>query len=209
VEQHVTPSLRWRRLGVATAVVGLLACAGGDAGTHLSTEEQIKALADDARDAGYDRQADRLADGSVTEAEYRQGMNDALACMEGQGLTVSALIRTETVFGWRFDAGYEPGSTTAPAEVDAVANTCQNEHAIYLGQAWVYETGTAFTPQALPLIVQCLDDHGYHAEGIEDDADANEVTGDEHSAVYSSCQLSVQAELNVYSTSGTPLDEGG
>ena len=199
---------RWRRLGVATVALVLVACSGGDTDPALATEEQIRAMADDARAAGFDRQAERLADGRVTEAEYRQGMTDAFACAEARGLTVSELTRTETAFGFQLVGMFNPGSVTVPAEISAISEECQDEHSAYIGQAWALATGDTFTDRARPVIVDCLVALGYDAEEVTGYDGARAAADDDIRAV-STCIGQTENTLNGLAPNGEPLEEDG
>jgi hypothetical protein len=179
---------------VATA--GVLGCVGDDDEDSEpdAIAQEITRLAEEARGAGYERQAGLLADGEVTEAEYRGSLLDALECMERAGLTVSSITRTETAFGFQFEASFEPGPGFA-GDASAAADGCQNEHNIFVTTAWGRQTGETLTEAARPIVLRCMEDLGFEAAEAEDYADLRAAAGDNARAV-ASCLDAAQLALN-------------
>lgn len=102
-------------VGTCLGVVALGGCASSaeDAGDGPRSLAQI---ADDARERGFDWQAEMLEDGDITLAEYDEGHRRNLACLTAAGMTYTDPVRmVPDGFRWDYlidlaDVGEDVGS---------------------------------------------------------------------------------------------------
>ena len=94
-----------RRLSAVTfvvfAVLSLGGCSTSDGGSS-SGPSSLMQIADDARSAGHEWQANLLDDGEVTLAEYDEGHRRNLECLTNAGMTFTDPVRILTD-GFRWD----------------------------------------------------------------------------------------------------------
>lgn len=189
-----TGGARWPLLLVIAAL--LIGCTNAPTGSEpeLTLEQQLERIADDARAARLVRQADQIADGEVTEAEYRQALADSLACMESAGMTVTPIEKVETISGFQFETSFQFG-TLGASRGEEVAERCQTEHYVYILDAWATQEGEDLTDRSRPLMQACLQELGFDATDLRDHEDMLAAT-DGSAGPIASCTRTVMEQLN-------------
>jgi hypothetical protein len=140
---------------IGAAVLG--ACSPGDAGDG-DGPPSLHQLADDARSAGQEWQANVLDDGDVTLAEYDEAHRRVLACLDAAGLTHSEPERNiPNGYEWLYDISWQ-GMDEEDGSRAAQACDENNRYVALAMSAWGdWET----EPALLAAVVECVTDAGF------------------------------------------------
>lgn len=184
------------RIGAFVVIaVSLVACSGTPTG-EASVTEWVKGLAAQARASGSASQYEALADGKVTEAEYRQASVDGVECMKRAGLTVRDFVMEHDEFGVRISwiAGPGPGQPEDAAET--VTTDCEDRFESYVSAAWDAQYQDRYTPEFRTHLLACLKAQGIDASDAYTSGEFRElVPGDPFTGPLSNCSGEALADL--------------
>lgn len=141
--------------------LGLLAAAcGGETETAGTSGYEVS-----------DFEAELLADGTITLAEYEEAVTEALACIEAVGFEPDPIERSATgrflTYGWSIDE--TPDLTEERlADMEFEADACEAEHVDAVANQWILQTSLSEAEQidAVEEFRTCLVVAGYETEGV-------------------------------------------
>jgi hypothetical protein len=150
---------------------GLLAgCSADDEGTAGYTggvmdSEQIKDLARQESEAGNEEQAEILADGAVSFAEYEGSFNSLTSCLSEVGIEVSEPL-VSPVSGNRYEFSMDTGELDAQAAM-ADSDVCQAKFWTSVSQAYSFSNPDVMEPPLRTATSECLVGLGIEPTGEE------------------------------------------
>lgn len=161
-------SVRSGAVLVLAVVPALSGCGTQGASDVVAVEEQVRALGVEAAASGFAAQSAALADGHVSEAEYRQLYLDGMACWEREGMRVEPLRQTTTLYGHSYTYNWFDDDGRTPSM------DCDSAYHGYANAAWNIQFGDVISPEVLPLAIECLDGTGVEAADVRTVTDLRE-----------------------------------
>lgn len=184
----------------ALALVG--GCSGSEEGSPAPADpsairQQLSQLSEQAAQKGFDRQAEMLADGVVTEAEYREATFTFVECLESNGVAYSDFVRYDTLTSFRWDLiplVEESGMTVD--EVMALMDSCQEEHQLDVQLGWNIQDRGEFREGVRDDLRACLAEAGVELEEVPGTLDELlAAVGDDERGSTTRCMGEVEADL--------------
>src|SRR5690625_2685776 len=142
------------------ALILLAGCGSEEASAaSKSVNEQIQEMSAQQRDGGNSSQAEILADGEVSDAEFRQAVSDARECMIAEGLEVTEIEKELTLEAYTLSFSFEPGARS-PEETFDIADKCEDSHSMAVRTAWSLQTAQQLSPAGKVLLEACYSEKG-------------------------------------------------
>lgn len=164
-------------------------CSSGDGendSVETSIAEQIKQKAAKQESTGNESQASLLSDGVVTDANFRQAVNDARECMRNEGLDVSEVEKMPTLESYDLTFNFEPGSRS-DAEAMGIADECEQEHSNAVRESWGLQSAQQLSSEGKSLLNQCYEENGLESIDAQTLDDFQQQTPEESLDVWQQC----------------------